>query len=384
MTSRGVLPRRSGMQVRRLPVRRNSPRLRSVQVVAAVLMAACLAGILAVSVAPSFAARTLEIHGATFTSSSIIRTILAMDGTPNVFRVQTDRAADQMVRLPAVKSASVEIRLPSTVIVTLVERDPKLVWVIGAVRYVADQDGMLFGLIDSAGNPIASSVGPLASPTEAASARVSPSPSTSSSAEIAADSPTPSSSPSVAPKPSPTKVAAKATPTKAGAKSSPARSATPSAAASGSAPSDASLVPSLAPAPTADPAAVSGPSALALPVVFDRRVSDAGLGLGGIVDSTNLDAGYRLAGLTPTDVGSKGAALAVVVDDDHGFTVSSVPTGWVAEFGFYAPTVRRTTVVPTQVRDLRSALDHWGEAKVAWVYLVSDVSSNHTDTVILR
>jgi hypothetical protein len=381
--TRGPLPRRSGMQVRRLPVRRSTPRLRSVQIVAAFLMAACLVGIVAISVAPSFAARTLEIHGATFTSQSVIRTIVGMDGTPNVFRIETDRAADKLARLPAVKSASVEIRLPSTVIVTLVERDPKLVWVIGGVRYVADQDGLLFGSVDSAGNPVASSAGPLASPTEVSLSSPSPSPSTSSSGETPVESSGPTSSPSPSPKPSPTKAAAKATPTKAGAKATPARSASPSVAPP-ALPSDASLLPSLAPAPSADPAAVSGPAALALPVVFDRRASDIGLGLGGVVDPTNLDAGYRLAGLTPTDVDSKGTALAVVLDDDHGFTVSCVPIGWVAEFGFYAPTVRKTTVVPTQVRDLRSALDSWGETKVAWVYLVSDVSSNHSDTVVLR
>ena len=105
---------------------------------------------------------------------------------------------------------------------------------------------------------------------------------------------------------------------------------------------------------------------MALPVIFDRRASDAGLGLGAIVDPVNLDAGYRIANLTPADVGS------------------SVPAGWVAEFGFYAPTVRKTTVIPGQVRDLRSALGNWGESKVAWVVLVSDVSSSHSDTVILR
>lgn len=119
-------------------------------------------------------------------------------------------------------------------------------------------------------------------------------------------------------------------------------------------------------------------------MVFDRRASDAGLGLGGIIDPINLDAGYRLAGLTPADVGSTASALAVILDDGHGFTVSSVPTGWVAQFGFYTPTVRKVTVIPAQVRDLRSILGYAGEAKVAWVFLVSDVSSDHSDTYLPR
>jgi hypothetical protein len=121
-----------------------------------------------------------------------------------------------------------------------------------------------------------------------------------------------------------------------------------------------------------------------VPVVFDRRASDAGLKLGDLVDPINLDAGYRLAGLTPADIGSSTPALAVVVDDERGFTVSSVPAGWVAEFGFYAPTVRKVTVIPEQVRDLRSTFAQFGEAHVAWVRLVGDVSANHVITYIPR
>ncbi|MFI5258726.1 MAG: cell division protein FtsQ/DivIB [Candidatus Limnocylindrales bacterium] len=379
MISRGLQPRRSGSQVRRPPARRSGPPLRTVQLAGVILMAASLAGIAAVSVAPSFAAKTLEIHGDTFTSQAIVRTIIGIDRTPNVFGIQTDRAAEQLVRLPAVQSATVVVRLPSTVVVTLVERQPKLVWVIGDQRYVVDQDGFLFGLVDPAGNPIPSSVGPLPSSTPDAGPSASSAPAASSIAPATASpSPSPTPKPTVTPKPvrTPTPKPGKATPKPAKASATPSISPTPTI--------NASLLPSLLPAPTADPAATSGPSAVGLPVVFDRRASDASLGLGGIVDPVNLDAGYRLAHLTPTDLGSTAPSLAVVLDDEHGFTLGSVPAGWVAEFGFYAPTIRKDTIIPNQVRDLSSALAYWGESKVAWVYLVSDVSSDHTDTVVLR
>lgn len=382
MISRGLQPRRPASHVRRQRVRRDGPPLRSAQLLAAALMVVSLAGIVAVNVAPSFAARTLEIHGNTFTSPAVIRSIIGIDRKPNVFGIQTDRAAEQLVRLPAVESASVVVRLPSTVVVTLVERQPKLVWIIGDRRYVVDQDGLLFGLVDAAGNPIPSSVGPLPSPTPyagpgtptAAAATLTLPPASSSA-------PSPTVKPTATPKPSktPTPKPAKATPTRPGTRASP---ATP--AVSPTPTVNPSLLPSLVPPPTPDLAATSGPGAVGLPVVFDRRASDAGLGLGGVVDPINLDAGYRLAFLSPADVGSAASSLAVVVDDVHGFTVSSGPAGWVAEFGFYAATIRQDTIIPTQVRDLRSALAHWGEAKVAWVYLVSDVSSDHTDTVVLR
>jgi hypothetical protein len=349
-------------------------------------MVACLVGIFAVSVAPSFSARTLEIHGATFTSQSIIRSIVGMDGTPNVFRLDTERAAEQLVRLPAVESASVQVRLPSTIVVDIVEREPKLVWTIGGSRYVVDQDGRLFGLVDSAGNPVASSAGPLATPSEGASASASATTNDASPSTVptASPSPSPTPKPTPTPKKTPTKAPTKATPTKAGAKGTPAPSAVASASGSPGPTYDASQNPSLAPAPTADPAATSGPAALGLSVVFDRRASDAGLGFGAIVDPVNLDAGYRLARLTPTDVGSKAAALAVVLDDEHGFTVSSIPEGWVAEFGFYTPTVRKVTVIPQQVETLKSLLAAYGEAHVAWVWLVGDVSGNHVNTYLPR
>ena len=391
MHARRLPSRRAVSHVRRVPVRRSSPPLRSVQVLAAILMAASLIGGVAVSLAPAFAARTLEIHGAVFTSQAIIRSIVGMDGTPNVFRLETDRAASKLVRLPAVTSATIQVELPSKVVVNIVEREPKLVWVIGDTRYVVDQDGLLFGTVDTADNPIPSDAGPLATPNpNPPSPSLSPSHSAAATSAAGSPKPTPTPTPTATPTPKPTptptpkktpaKSGAKATPTKPGTKATPSPTATPTPTPSW----DASLVPSLMPAPTPGSAGTAGPGAVALPVIFDRRASDAGLGLGGIVDPVNLDAGYRIANLTPADVGSSAPSLAVVVDDDHGFTLSSVPAGWIAEFGFYAPTVRKTTVIPGQVRDLRSSLGNWGESKVAWVVLVSDVSSSHSDTVILR
>jgi hypothetical protein len=354
-------------------------------------MAVSLIGGVAVSLAPAFQARTLEIHGAVFTSQAIIRSIVGMDGTPNVFRLETDKAASKLVRLPAVVSARIQVQLPSTVVVDIVEREAKLVWVVGDTRYVVDQDGLLFGVVDTAGNPIPSDAGPIATVNPNAPSP-SPSPSIPATAPASAGSakPTPTPTPTATPTPRPTptpkktpaRTGAKPTPNKPGTKPSP--SPSPTASPTPSPSWDASLVPSLVPAPTPGSAGTPGPGVVALPVVFDRRASDAGLGLGAMVDPINLDAGYRIANLTPAEVGSSAPSLAVVVDDDHGFTLSSVPSGWIAEFGFYAPTVRKTTVIPEQVRDLRSTFGRWGESKVAWVILVSDVSSSHSSTVILR
>lgn len=143
-------------------------------------------------------------------------------------------------------------------------------------------------------------------------------------------------------------------------------------------------VPSLLPVPTADPAATAGPQVVNLPAVYDRRADDADLSLGDVVDPITLDAAYRLAGITPADVGSQASSLDIVVDDQYGFTLSSGPNGWVADFGFYTETLRKDTVIPEQVRDLRSLLLQYGESHVAWVFLVADIADNHIDTYIAR
>jgi hypothetical protein len=229
-------------------------------------------GIFAVSVSPSFAARTLQIHGATFTSESIIRSIWAWTAYAERFRIDTDQAATQLVRLPAVESASVQVRLPSTVVVTLVEREPKLVWVIGDKRYVVDQDGLIFGLVDGAGNPIPSSAGPLAAPTDVPLATDTP----IGSASIARPDGVADRITEPEPQPEEDREAEGNTPQRRGPKAAPAIGGGLGRAIG------RPDVQRLA-RPVAGPGAVrglggvtSGPRALGLPVVFDRRATDAG------------------------------------------------------------------------------------------------------------
>lgn len=330
-------------------MRRSSPRLRQVQFLALAVMAMCALGVWNVGASPVFGAHNLALSGARFTSRAEVEALIGLERSPNLFRFDAEGLAKQLVRLPAVETAKVDIQLPSTVAVTLVEREPRVVWAIGSRRYVADQDGLLFGLIDDAGNAIPSDAGPL---------RPTPSPSPSPSASrtpVATGKPSAASSPG---------------------KSGPATgtSQLPDAA-------------SLAPVPTADPAATKGPQALSLPVVFDRRAVSATWGLGSRVDSVNLDAGFRLGGLKPVEVGSAGSAgsaLTVVLDDDHGFTLSPTPAKWVAEFGFYTPNRRKDTVIPTQVRDLGLMLAQYGEDHVAWVWLVADISDAHANSYLPR
>jgi hypothetical protein len=337
--------RRPGMQVRRQPIRRASPRARPAQMYGLALMLVCTFTTLALMATPVMAARRIEIHGARFTGDAIVRQIAGVDSAPNLFRLRTDGIAERLVGLPAVLSARVEVRLPDTIVVTVVEREPRVIWVVGDRRYVADSYGLLFGLVDEAGNPLAPGWQDL--PT---SPRPSPSTSEHSSA---GHTPEASSSSEAGGEPTPAVI----------------RPATPL-------PVEAR--PSIDPVVTPAALTPAGAGAVALPVVHDRRAADADLRLGSTVDAIALDAGYRIAGLSAADVGSTARDLYVVVDDSHGFTLAAPSRGWVAEFGFYTQSLRKVEVIPGQVRDLRSVLAWAGEDHVSWIWLMADISDTHT------
>jgi POTRA domain, FtsQ-type len=91
-------------------------------------------------------------------------------------------------------------------------------------------------------------------------------------------------------------------------------------------------------------------------VVVDRRQSAlSAYSVGARLDAVDLDVATRLGSLVPADLGSTAASLRVVVSDDDGFVLAT-PGGWIAVFGFYSPSTRPTSMVPGQVRLLRSLL----------------------------
>jgi cell division protein FtsQ len=140
-------------------------------------------------------------------------------------------------------------------------------------------------------------------------------------------------------------------------------------------------------------AEASGPTDL--PVVVDRRVPATTdldpdtrgvaahssqvrvLRVGGALDPVDFDAATRLASLRPVDVGSGAAALRVMIDDEHGFSLDTGTDGWTAVFGFYTPTIRKTDLIPGQVRLLRSLLAG-REATVATITLADDLQGTYT------
>jgi hypothetical protein len=113
----------------------------------------------------------------------------------------------------------------------------------------------------------------------------------------------------------------------------------------------------------------------ALPTIEDRRTgAGTGYGIGARIGATDLDVATRLGSLTPADIGSSAASLAVVVTDSDGYVV--VTPGWDAVFGFYGPATRSPEMIAGQVRLLRSLLAD-REAEVRRVILASDTDGTY-------
>jgi len=105
--------------------------------------------------------------------------------------------------------------------------------------------------------------------------------------------------------------------------------------------------------------AASDPSAVALaglPVIDDSREEAAAFEVGDRLDPVTIDAARRLASLGPDDVGSVAGRLLVTVSDATGFVVGTSPDSWIAVFGLYTPSARPPSIIPGQVRLLRSLL----------------------------
>ncbi len=109
----------------------------------------------------------------------------------------------------------------------------------------------------------------------------------------------------------------------------------------------------------------------ALPVIDDAREASATLSIGDALDPVVLDAATRLGSLRPIDVGSVADALHATISETNGFVLTTSPPSWAAVFGLYTPTLRTPTLVPGQVRLLRSLLDG-RESAIAQVILADD------------
>jgi hypothetical protein len=247
------------------PVKRASAGLSPVRAGAALAMLLAAFAIYGVGASPAFEFGELRIEGATYTDPDAVQRTMEEARGENLFLLSTAPLVASLREIPTVADARIAIALPGTLVVTLDERQPVLVWKVGSQRYLVDRDGLIVGRLGD-------------------------------------DAP---------------------------------------------------------------------PAATALPAVVDERVRSSGLGVGVRLDPVDVDAATRLASLNPAQIGSAARKLAVVVTDDHGFEVRAQPEGWTAIFGFSTPTLRRTEIIPGQVR-LLSRLLVGREPEIASIVLADE------------
>lgn len=129
---------------------------------------------------------------------------------------------------------------------------------------------------------------------------------------------------------------------------------------------------------TLDLAPTAAAALAAAPLLYDDRVPSPLLTVRQLT-ATELDVATRLASLTPEDLGTGATTLTLFLLSDFGFVVEATgPTiEWHAVFGNYSATIRPTSMIPGQVRLLRSLLAG-RETRIGWVILADDQAGTYT------
>ena len=140
----GASPRRTRS------IRRASAGLTPVRAGAILAMLLSAAAIYGVAHSSVFTYAHPAVEGATYTDEAAVLAVLEEARGANLFGLVTGPMEERIRELPTVRSADVSVRLPETVAVRLRERNPILVWQVGARRYLVDTDGQLFARLPDA------------------------------------------------------------------------------------------------------------------------------------------------------------------------------------------------------------------------------------------
>jgi cell division septal protein FtsQ len=123
-------------------------------VVAGLTAIACAGAIVAAAIGPFWRIRDVAIEG---THHVAVDSVVAASGLLDVqaFTASSARARERILRLPAVRDARVEIRIPDRVRIQLTERVATLRWVSTAAgtEWLVDPEGVLFSSIDPRAGP---------------------------------------------------------------------------------------------------------------------------------------------------------------------------------------------------------------------------------------
>jgi cell division septal protein FtsQ len=112
----------------------------------------CAAAIVAASIGPFWRIRDVAIEGAHHVTVDAVVTASELLGAQS-FTASTARARDRIVKLPAVRDARIEIRIPDQARVILSERVAVARWISGGSEWFVDAEGVLFSSLDPRGAP---------------------------------------------------------------------------------------------------------------------------------------------------------------------------------------------------------------------------------------
>jgi hypothetical protein len=144
VTQRPAARRASGHARRTRPVRRASAGLSPVRAGAALVMLLTAAAMYGLTASAAFGFARLELSGVSYTDEAAVRARLAVTPGSNLFGFRTEDLESSLLELSTVVGAEVEVRLPDTLVVTIAERRPILVWKAGDRRFLVDRSGTLF------------------------------------------------------------------------------------------------------------------------------------------------------------------------------------------------------------------------------------------------
>ncbi len=153
-------------------VRRASAGLSPIRAGALLAMLVCAAGIYGVASASAFGFAALRVEGTAFTLDDDVEAAIAVAPGANLVSLVTAPLEARLRDLPTVRRADVGVHLPDTLIVRIEEREPILIWRIGARRYLVDVDGTLFARLGDEAPPDAAPL-PVVEDRRAASAGLS-------------------------------------------------------------------------------------------------------------------------------------------------------------------------------------------------------------------
>lgn len=155
---------RTGRHGRRAAERaraRTRPRLRRWRWPAVLLLVLVIAGAggWRLYTSPWLVISDVRVSGARALPPNDLRETAAIVGQ-RYFTANTAAAAQRLLALPRVKSATVTRRFPHTATISVVERQPAGVWLSGGVEYVVDADGVVLDTTSDAGGlPVVDATG---------------------------------------------------------------------------------------------------------------------------------------------------------------------------------------------------------------------------------